>query len=105
MDQPGGPPVIRNPQSAIRNELLLGASALGVSLTDDQRDRFVRYAALLTEWNTRMNLTRIRPEVIVPLHFFDSLAVCRAVDLTAGGRLLDVGAGAGFPGIPLKIAF
>ena len=85
--------------------LARGAADLGLSLTGDQIDRFVRYADLLAEWNRRMNLTRIPPEEVVPLHFLDSLAVCRAIDLHGVKRLMDVGTGAGFPGVPLKIAF
>lgn len=52
-----------------------------------------------------MNLTSVTAEQVVPRHFLDSLAAQRAVDLSGGGRLIDVGTGAGFPGIPLKIAF
>jgi len=99
------PFTIHNPQSRIENQLVEGAAGLGLTLTDRQIEQFVRYAALLEEWNARMNLTRIPPDQVVPLHFLDSLALCRAVDLRAGGRLIDVGTGAGFPGVPLKIAF
>ena len=74
-------------QSTLAEDLARGAEALGVSLTSDQIDQFVRYAALLTDWNRRMNLTRIPPEEVVPLHFLDSLAVCRAIDLRVAKRL------------------
>lgn len=89
---------------AIRKGVQGGAAVWGLSLSDAQGVQFARYAELLAEWNARINLTRIPAADVVPLHFLDSLAVCRAWD-TAEGRLLDVGTGAGFPGLPLKIAF
>ncbi len=88
-----------------RARLAAGAQQLGVVLTEEQVDRFVRYATLLEEWNTRMNLTRIPREEYVPLHFLDSLCAAAALDLDDGLRCIDVGTGAGLPGIPLKIAF
>jgi 16S rRNA (guanine527-N7)-methyltransferase len=92
---------IQNPKSKIQH----GAAALNLALTDWQVRQFARYAALLEEWNARMNLTRIPPHEVVPLHFLDSLLVTQAVDVGAASHLLDVGSGAGFPGLPLKIAF
>jgi 16S rRNA (guanine527-N7)-methyltransferase len=88
-----------------RKMLLEGARELGVILNTEQVDQFAQYADLLEEWNQRMNLTSIPPEEVVPLHFLDSLAPAKITDFTAGGKLIDVGSGAGFPGIPLKIAF
>ena len=88
-----------------RDVLLKGAGELGVILNDDQLDQFAQYAVLLEEWNQRINLTRISPEDVVSLHFLDSLSAASAVNFKAGGRLIDVGTGAGFPGIPLKIAY
>jgi 16S rRNA (guanine527-N7)-methyltransferase len=82
-----------------------GAAELGAPLTGAQAEQFARYAELLAEWNARMNLTRVPPEEVVPLHFLDSLASARAHDFAGEPRLLDVGTGAGFPGLPLKIAF
>src|SRR5438128_1978305 len=82
-----------------------GAADLGIDLSPDQLERFASYAGLLEEWNQRLNLTRIPPEQTVPLHFLDSLAINRAVDLSAVRSVIDIGAGAGFPGVPLKIAF
>jgi 16S rRNA (guanine527-N7)-methyltransferase len=60
---------------------------------------------MLEEWNRVMNLTRVPPDEIVPLHFLDSLTVATMVDLSGSLRLIDVGTGAGFPGLALKIAF
>ncbi len=88
--------------------LAQGAQALGLRLNDTQISQFQSYYRLLTEWNRSINLTRIvdREEVQVK-HFLDSLSLIRAFtngDIS-GLRVLDVGSGAGFPGVPLKIAF
>lgn len=74
-------------------------------LSDRQLAQFARYAEMLEEWNRVLNLTRVPPDEIVPLHFLDSLTVAKAVDLIRPLRLIDVGTGAGFPGLALKIAF
>jgi len=88
-----------------RNHLATGASELGVALSDQQIDQLDLFASFLYQWNERMNLTRVASADVVPLHFLDSLSAHCAVDLSGGGKLLDIGTGAGFPGIPLKIAF
>lgn len=79
----------------------------GLPLTDRQTEQFLRYARLLTEWNRVMNLTAITDqEEIVRKHFVDScipLAFPAFSGSFEGGKMLDVGTGAGFPGIPLKI--
>ena len=73
-------------------------------LTEDQLDTFERFGQLLLEKNQVMNLTAItEPEKVAELHFFDSLALLNAADFK-GKRVIDVGCGAGFPGVPLKIA-
>ena len=79
----------------------------GIQLTENQLEQFIIYYENLLEWNKKMNLTAITEKGEVYLkHFFDSLTPAFFVDITRGGiRLCDVGAGAGFPGIPLKIAF
>lgn len=82
-----------------------GARALGVELSAGQLDQFCEYARLLVEWNERMNLTAITdPEGIAVRHFVDSLTLLRAADPPPGAKLLDVGAGAGFPSVPACIA-
>lgn len=85
--------------------LITGARELGVMLTEGQGAQFSRYASLLAEWNEKINLTRVPHAEIVPLHFLDSLTVASVVNLQRGSELIDVGTGAGFPGVPLKIAF
>jgi 16S rRNA (guanine527-N7)-methyltransferase len=92
--------------------LAAGAAALGLPLNDAQRARFARYLALLQDWNTRLNLTAIvEPAAVERLHFLDSLT-CALPLLARWGpaaaipplRVIDVGSGAGFPGLPLKLA-
>jgi 16S rRNA (guanine527-N7)-methyltransferase len=77
----------------------------GIRLDEAQVEQFWRFGEMLEEWNRRLNLTRIPPEEYVPLHFLDSLAAAAAHNFAESRSLIDVGTGAGFPGIPLKIAF
>ena len=87
--------------------LIRGAASLGLDLTPQQVKRFELYLRELLDWNRRVNLTAIvDPQEVQRLHFLDSLTLYQALPLSAtrGGRLLDVGTGAGFPGLPLKIA-
>lgn len=84
-----------------------GLEELGISLNETQSQQFQDYYELLTEWNSFMNLTAITEfSQVVAKHFLDSLSLVRAVKAeTLRETLIDVGTGAGFPGIPLKIAF
>jgi 16S rRNA (guanine527-N7)-methyltransferase len=79
---------------------------LGLELSADQQQAFERYAQELIRWNeTRVNLTAITDPLAIEMrHFLDSLSVLRAVPLPPHTRVIDVGAGAGFPGLPLRIA-
>ena len=83
-----------------------GLSSIGISLDDKQITQFMKYYELLVEWNGFMNLTAITEFDNVCLkHFVDSLSLCKVVDCNKKLNVIDVGTGAGFPGIPLKIAF
>ena len=79
---------------------------LGISINDKQLWQLNRYYELLCEWNEKINLTRIIEKNNVYLkHFYDSLTLSKAIDLHQEMSLCDVGTGAGFPGIVLKIVF
>jgi 16S rRNA (guanine527-N7)-methyltransferase len=79
---------------------------LDLELGRDVQRAFSLYAEQLLAWNERVNLTAITdPEAIVTRHFLDSLSVKMAVTFTAGMRVVDVGTGAGFPGLPLRLVF
>ena len=79
---------------------------LGIHLSDIQQEQFDRYYELLIEWNRVMNLTGITAYEEVNLkHFTDSLTIVRINDMKNVFTLIDIGTGAGFPGIPIKIAF
>ena len=83
-----------------------GCEELGITLSDTQKNQFIRFYEYLVEKNKVMNLTGITEfqEVLVK-HFLDSLACVEAVDMSKVNRIMDIGTGAGFPGVPLKIAF
>lgn len=79
---------------------------LGIKQDQNQLERFHKFYQLLIEWNKVMNLTGITEyEDVVEKHFVDSLSIIKAIDLSGIHTVIDVGTGAGFPGIPLKIAF
>lgn len=75
---------------------------IGIKLPDEQLNEFYEYMQLLLEWNEKMNLTAITdPEEVIKKHFVDSITIKKYIKEKS--RLIDVGTGAGFPGIPLKI--
>lgn len=79
---------------------------LGISLTDEKLNQLALFYQLLLSWNEKMNLTRITNQEEVYLkHFYDSLTLYKEIRLETVDTLCDVGSGAGFPGIVLKIAF
>lgn len=83
-----------------------GLWELEITLSKKQMDQFIKYYEMLVEKNKVMNLTGITEwEEVVQKHFLDSLSLVYAVDIEDGMKVLDLGTGAGFPGIPLKIAF
>lgn len=83
-----------------------GLEELHISLSDSQMDQFMRYYELLIEKNKVMNLTGITEfDEVIEKHFLDSLSLVKAVPDLKNQKILDMGTGAGFPGIPLKIAF
>jgi len=87
-----------------RHLLVEGAQTFGIRLNEKQVAAFDLYLRELLKWNQKINLTAIRTEKGTVLkHFLDSLSVCPYLSKTAS--LLDIGSGAGFPGIPLKIVY
>jgi 16S rRNA (guanine527-N7)-methyltransferase len=79
-----------------------GATALGLELEEEQLQKLERHLVLLAKWNKTINLTAITsPEEMVEKHIVDSLAIARFVPR---GTLLDAGSGAGFPGVPIRVA-
>lgn len=88
-----------------RERLRIGAASWGLQLNAAAIERFARFAVLLEEGNQRLNLTRVPPEEYDTLHFLDSLALAAVLTPPSGTRLLDVGTGAGFPGLPLALAY
>ncbi|WP_455376221.1 16S rRNA (guanine(527)-N(7))-methyltransferase RsmG [Kaarinaea lacus] len=91
-----------NSSEQLRHRLHDGLQALGVSLTEQQQSTLINFIALLIKWNKVYNLTAVRdPLKILDRHIIDSLSV---LPYLQGTRLIDIGAGAGIPGIPLAVA-
>lgn len=90
----------------MNNVLTEKVKELSIVLNDKQIQQFEQYYNILVEWNKVMNLTAITEyEEVVEKHFLDSLTIVNAIHVGKIETLIDVGTGAGFPGIPLKIAF
>lgn len=80
--------------------------SFGINLTEPQIENFLIYYEMLVEWNQVMNLTAITEyDDVLKKHFVDSMSLVKAYDVTKKSSVLDVGTGAGFPGLVLKIAF
>ncbi len=89
-----------------KNEFIFEVSKLGINVTTSQLEKLDRYYELLIEWNKKINLTAITEKNQVYLkHFYDSLTLVKVIDLKKESSFLDVGTGAGFPGIVIKIFF
>ena len=89
-----------------KKDFIIELEKLNIHLTDTQLNELDEYYKMLIEYNEKVNLTRITEEKDVYLkHFYDSLTLIKAVDLTKDITLCDIGTGAGFPGIVLKICF
>jgi len=87
------------------NLLKEGAAAFGVSIDENIQEKFSTYTRLLLEWNEKVNLTAVTEErEIIVKHYLDSLSLGSLAEFD-GKRMIDVGTGAGFPGIPLKICY
>ena len=89
----------------MNTELLLsGINSLGGSINNTQIEQFGKYSALLKEWNEKMNLTAICDDDGISVkHFLDSILPLYHTEIPKGAKIADIGTGAGFPGIPLKI--
>ena len=88
----------------IRQTLIEKAKTMGWKIAPAQAEQLQTYMELLLEWNEKMNLTAITdPQEVVEKHFLDSLTLLTWDKLKQGAKVIDVGTGAGFPGIPLKI--
>ena len=89
-----------------KEEFINEVSKLGINLTEEQLNKLDIYAKFLVEYNSHTNLTAITEEDQIYLkHFYDSLTLVKAIDLTKINNLIDVGTGAGFPGMVIKILF
>jgi len=83
-----------------------GSKELGISLTDDQVEQFIKYKEILVEWNQHMNLTGIvEDQQVMIKHFLDSLGCVTLPYIKEDSTVIDVGTGAGFPGIPINIYY
>lgn len=89
-----------------KDEFLEELKKINIELTNIQLEELDKYYKLLIEWNNKINLTRITDEKEVYLkHFYDSITLIKAIDLNKELTVCDIGTGAGFPGIVLKIVF
>ena len=89
-----------------KEEFIQSLEKIGIEITPEQLNQLDQFYHLMIEWNEKINLTRITEEEEVYLkHFYDSLTINKVVDLKTKNTLCDVGTGAGFPGIVLKIVF
>lgn len=89
-----------------KEQFIAETKKLGINLTEEQLNKLDQFYNLLIEWNEKINLTRItKKEDVYLKHFYDSLTLAKVIDLSKKETLCDVGTGAGFPGIVLKIVY
>lgn len=89
-----------------RKLLMDGAKEIDIQLTNTQVEQFIKYKELLQEWNQKMNLTAITEDTeVITKHFLDCMTINNAVDMSKEYSIVDIGTGAGFPGLVIKIAF
>ena len=89
---------------SMRDYLLEATKDFSIRLTETQLSQLERYHELLAEWNEKINLTAITDDMGVAVkHFADSMTVFQYIDIPQGAKIIDVGTGAGFPGLVLKI--
>ena len=88
------------------NEFKVEVDKLGIKVTEEEISKLEKYALLLKEWNEKINLTAItEKEQVFLKHFYDSLTLVKIIDLSKVDSICDLGTGAGFPGVVLKIFF
>jgi len=91
-------------EANVSDSLRLGCESMGISITQSQRDLLMRYLACLLKWNVSYNLSAIRsPSDMLYKHLLDSLSIVPLMSERSFDRVIDVGTGAGLPGIPLAI--
>ena len=89
----------------MKKMLLDGCSRMGIELTQETAEKYIKYMNLLVEWNDKVNLTAITEEQkIITLHFLDSITPVAKKLINKGESVIDIGCGAGFPGLPIKLA-
>jgi 16S rRNA (guanine527-N7)-methyltransferase len=89
-----------------KEEFIIAVKELGIELDETKLYKLNKFYELLIEWNEKINLTRIvEKEDVYLKHFYDSLTIAKVVDLSKKETLCDVGTGAGFPGVVLKIVY
>lgn len=89
-----------------REILVDGARELGITLSEGQVEQLMLYKSLLQEWNEKMNLTAITDDIeVITKHFLDCMTINNAIDMSDEKNVIDIGTGAGFPGLVVKIVF